>query len=83
MAEFCIDCENKMGAGTFEPIHPGNVVTDWDYCEGCGRWTQCIVCYEPWYHGPRRLDETRPDGPSLSALVDNLRRRWKERGRGR
>lgn len=60
MAEFCVDCENKALGPEYEPIDPADVVTDWDFCEGCGEWKECIVCYEPWYHGPRKK---RPPDP--------------------
>ena len=69
MAEFCIECENRMGGDEYEPITEADVITDWDYCECCGRWTQCIVAFEPWYSGPKRKAQAVEHGPGLLARL--------------
>lgn len=75
MAEFCIACENRMMGEEYEPITPGDVVTDWDYCEGCGQWCECIVAFEPWYHGPKRKQPPEAEGPGLLEYIKRIFRR--------
>lgn len=69
MAEFCIECENRMSGPDYEPITEADVITDWDYCEGCGQWKPCIVAFEPWYHGPQKKRPAVDSGPGLLERV--------------
>jgi hypothetical protein len=43
MAEFCVDCWNKIN-NTKEP--ESAFILDDDLCEGCGEIKPCIVCYK-------------------------------------
>lgn len=44
MAEFCLDCWNKMN-GTH--LTKADVTLEEDLCEGCGEVKPCIVSLEP------------------------------------
>lgn len=84
MAEFCIDCENRMSGPDYEPIEEWEVITDWDFCEGCGEWKQCIVAYRWWYHGPRRIvhhdKAAKPIGAGLKNSFRQITQIFKKRG---
>lgn len=45
MAEFCLDCMNLMSKG--EQLTENGVVMDFDLCEECGEWKQCVICVKP------------------------------------
>ena len=51
MAEFCLDCWNKMN-GTNESEYDYIISDDLDYCEGCGEWKHVIVIKREFYHIP-------------------------------
>ena len=40
MAEFCLDCFNRMN-GTAHATY--EVELDEDFCEGCGEWKPCVI----------------------------------------
>lgn len=40
MAEFCLDCFNKLGGTSYTRR---DVVLDQDFCEGCGEVKPCVV----------------------------------------
>lgn len=40
MAEFCLDCFNKLHD---EKLTPEKVIQDYDLCEDCGEWKLTIV----------------------------------------
>lgn len=40
MAEFCLDCWNRMNGTSYTER---DVVTDMDFCEGCEQWKPVIV----------------------------------------
>ena len=42
MAEFCLDCWNKMN-GTDDPPEKYILSRNFDLCEGCGEWKRVIV----------------------------------------
>jgi len=71
MAEFCIDCENRMMGPGWEPIDPSDVYLDWDFCEGCGQWCMCIVSFRYGYrpcrvvHSDRCTGCIRPHGKGI------------------
>ena len=44
MAEFCIDCWNKLHGTNYTK---NDVRTDMDLCEGCGQWKPVIVVLRP------------------------------------
>ncbi len=43
MAEFCIDCRNRMN-GKKEPSKNYFLSKETELCEGCGRYRRVIVC---------------------------------------
>ena len=45
MAEFCIDCWNKMNGTDYTER---DVRTEEDLCEGCGQWKPVIVSFREW-----------------------------------
>jgi hypothetical protein len=49
MAEFCLDCYNKLNETNFGE---GTVELDYDLCEGCGEWKLTIVYFYPWVRYP-------------------------------
>jgi len=44
MAEFCLDCYNRLNDTKYRPRH---VTLDDDFCEGCAQWTKCIATIHP------------------------------------
>lgn len=49
MAEFCLECfKRDFGNKHYKRRH---VALDWDLCEGCGEWKECVVTirYEPFW----------------------------------
>ena len=42
MAEFCLDCWNKLN-GTNDPESKYRISKNLDLCEGCGEWKPVIV----------------------------------------
>lgn len=40
MAEFCLDCFNEINQ---ENKTINEVVTQWDFCERCGKNTDCVI----------------------------------------
>lgn len=42
MAEFCLDCWNKLNGTSYTKRQ---VRTDMDLCEGCGEWKPVIVAF--------------------------------------
>ena len=42
MAEFCLDCWNKL-EGTHATERDYVLSGEWDLCEGCGEWKRVIV----------------------------------------
>ena len=47
MAEFCLECFNKLNGTAFTR---GDVIQAYDFCENCGTYKKCIV--ELRGHGP-------------------------------
>lgn len=45
MAEFCLDCYNKLHGTHYGE---GAVKLDYDLCEGCGEWKLTIAGFYPW-----------------------------------
>ena len=48
MAEFCLDCYNRLH-GTH--LTEREVSTEWDLCEGCGSWKPVVISFrrlEAW-----------------------------------
>jgi len=45
MAEFCLDCLNRMDGTN---LTKADVILDFDLCEECGEIKPCVVCYRPW-----------------------------------
>ena len=43
MAEFCLECMNKYILPEDEQITEDDVYLDYDLCECCGEWKQCVV----------------------------------------
>ncbi len=43
MAEFCLDCMNKYMIYKVNKLRIGDVVTDIDFCEGCGEMKACVI----------------------------------------
>lgn len=44
MAEFCLDCWNKLNGTNYTEKE---VVTEVDLCEGCGQWKPVVVYVRP------------------------------------
>lgn len=42
MAEFCLDCLNRMDGTDYDEA---DVVLDVDLCEGCGELRPCVVAF--------------------------------------
>lgn len=40
MAEFCLDCFNRMNRTDYRE---SDVELDEDFCEGCGTWKPCVI----------------------------------------
>lgn len=57
MAEFCLDCYNKLHGTHYGE---GAVELDYDLCEGCGKWKLTIVDFYPWASFPQ---ESLPQTP--------------------
>lgn len=45
MAEFCLDCYNKLHGTHYGE---GAVKLGCDFCEGCGEWKPTIAYFYPW-----------------------------------
>ena len=56
MAEFCLECFNKM---TNENLTSDDVLLDESLCEGCGKWKTCVVV----------IKKKSPSGKELSKLI--------------
>lgn len=41
MAEFCLDCFNKYISK--KKVTEKDVIMDYDLCEECGEWKQCVI----------------------------------------
>ncbi|MBQ4542995.1 MAG: hypothetical protein IJA19_02365 [Clostridia bacterium] len=50
MAEFCLDCWNKIN-GTRYDERKYIISDDLDLCEGCGKWKHVIVKERNGYYG--------------------------------
>ena len=48
MAEFCLDCWNKLNE-TNDPAEKYILSRNLDLCEGCGEWKQTIVALRITY----------------------------------
>ena len=68
MAEFCINCWNKMNGTDYTK---NDVRTEMDLCEGCGQWKPVIVVLRP----PGLLDKLKDLYAYLEALVTDWRSR--------
>lgn len=44
MAEFCLDCFNKMNDTDYKP---SQVWLEEDFCEGCADWKPCVIDLQP------------------------------------
>lgn len=57
MAEFCLNCWNKMNETTDSPWR---YALSWekDLCEGCGEYKRVIVVERLWSRAQRSLSET-------------------------
>ena len=56
MAEFCLNCYNRLH-GTH--VTEQEVTTQWDLCEGCGQWRPVIASFRrpgPFIRLYRRLE---------------------------
>ncbi len=42
MAEFCLDCQNKLDR---THLTEADVILDYDLCEGCGQYAPCVIRY--------------------------------------
>lgn len=49
MAEFCLDCWNKLN-GTNDRKRKYIISKDLDLCEGCGKWKNVIVIERKYYY---------------------------------
>ncbi|MBQ2897976.1 MAG: hypothetical protein IJE46_06645 [Clostridia bacterium] len=49
MAEFCLDCWNRMN-GTCDSEEEYIISKDLDLCEGCGQWKHVIVAKKEFYY---------------------------------
>jgi hypothetical protein len=45
MAEFCLDCYNKLNNSH---LTKEQVTLAIDFCEGCEQWKECIVTIKPY-----------------------------------
>lgn len=43
MSEFCLDCMNKYMIDNANKLRISDVVTDIDFCEGCGETKPCVI----------------------------------------
>ena len=48
MAEFCLDCYNKM-MGTNDPARKYHISRELDLCEECGEYKRVIICIKRRY----------------------------------
>ena len=53
MAEFCLDCYNKIH-NRKDKKYKYILSADLDLCEGCGEWKQVIIA-ERWYYYAHKL----------------------------
>ncbi len=53
MAEFCLECYNKIFG---RPLHERNVLQEVDLCEGCGELKPCVVAIHEfeWLYGAKK-----------------------------
>lgn len=49
MAEFCLDCWNKMN-GTDDPPSKYIISKELDLCDGCGKWTNIVIMERKYYY---------------------------------
>lgn len=57
MAEFCLDCWNKINE-TQETKRRYVLSRDWDLCEHCGQYKRLIVTERYWSRIQKTLAET-------------------------
>ena len=43
MAEFCLDCFNRMNRTDYKE---SDVELDEDFCEGCAEWKPCVIAVD-------------------------------------
>ena len=48
MAEFCLDCWNKL-METQDPPKKFHLSEELDFCEECGQWKPVIICVRKRY----------------------------------
>ena len=46
MAEFCLDCYNKLNGTNYRECDV-TLDEDLDLCEGCGEWKPCVISRDP------------------------------------
>lgn len=79
MAEFCLDCENEALGPEFLPLDEGDVKLAMDWCEGCGEYKPCIVCYRWHFQGPylrpavEVVQGDEPPAPIRAGLPQKIR----------
>ena len=49
MAEFCLDCLNKISETNY-PKSKFIISKDLDFCEECGEWTHVVIVERKWYY---------------------------------
>lgn len=69
MAEFCLDCWNKL-MNSNDPAEKYVLSDELDLCEGCGEWKPVIICIKRRHVGAdwfRRIIEKKNSGKSHDA----------------
>ena len=47
MAEFCLDCLNKLSNEKYSAFHY-HISRDLDLCEECGEYKHVVICRKKW-----------------------------------
>lgn len=56
MAEFCLDCLNKLDGTNYTENEVWVDYEEWDLCEGCGKIKPCVINLYPKPIKERLLD---------------------------
>ena len=76
MAEFCLDCYNKLNGTHYGE---GAVKLDYDLCEGCGEWKLTIAYFHPWAGSLGRCRGGRKETALFQDLKASIKRRKGQR----
>ena len=57
MAEFCLDCMNRLLMEADCQLTEKDVTMEVDLCEGCGKWKPCVITIKKELHVHRTLSE--------------------------